>query len=363
MKIVIVGGSFAGFAALKLLKDVKNAEILLVSQSKKFWYNCAAPRLLVEPVLISDTVFDIKKYVEQKGAKFFHGKVVNIDFEEKQVKFENDEIEIYYDYLILATGTSSSMDAFKLGDCLDCADKTLNAIMELSREIEDSNDIVIIGGGTTGVETAGEIKYKYKEKNVSLYTGDVSPLASQSQKGGGGGGQAAETKLKQLGVKVVNNVLLERDYKPEPDSKHELIFNDGTSITADLFISTMGGKPLTNFLNSKYLDEKGFIKTDEYLRVTEGVIALGDVVSIGKQSLTDLTYSQLPVFKSTINHEIVSKKDSKLKAYNSGKTTLFVPIGKNGGIAIAYGIGLPSFMCKMTKCKNYFIPMAKQNVC
>ena len=38
----------------------------------------------------------------------------------------------------------------------------------VSKEIEKANDIVIIGGGPTGVEIAGEIAEKYKTKKIAI---------------------------------------------------------------------------------------------------------------------------------------------------------------------------------------------------
>ena len=40
--------------------------------------------------------------------------------------------------------------------------------LKVSQEIEKANDIVIIGGGATGVELAGEICDKYKMKKLVL---------------------------------------------------------------------------------------------------------------------------------------------------------------------------------------------------
>ena len=39
---------------------------------------------------------------------------------------------------------------------------------KVSQEIEKANDIVIVGGGATGVELAGEICDKYKMKKLTL---------------------------------------------------------------------------------------------------------------------------------------------------------------------------------------------------
>ena len=55
--------------------------------------------------------------------------------------------------------------------------------MEVSKEIEKANDIVIIGGGPTGVELAGEIGEKYKmKKMVIIQSNEILGGAELTQK-------------------------------------------------------------------------------------------------------------------------------------------------------------------------------------
>ena len=53
---------------------------------------------------------------------------------------------------------------------------------KVSQEIEKANDIVIVGGGATGVELAGEICDKYKMKKLVLIHSSQILVADFSQK-------------------------------------------------------------------------------------------------------------------------------------------------------------------------------------
>ena len=54
--------------------------------------------------------------------------------------------------------------------------------LEVSQEIEKANDIVIVGGGATGVELAGEICDKYKMKKLILIHSNQILVADFSEK-------------------------------------------------------------------------------------------------------------------------------------------------------------------------------------
>ena len=53
---------------------------------------------------------------------------------------------------------------------------------KVSQEIEKANDIVIVGGGATGVELAGEICDKYKMKKLVLIHSSQILVADFSEK-------------------------------------------------------------------------------------------------------------------------------------------------------------------------------------
>lgn len=60
---------------------------------------------------------------------------------------------------------------------------------------------------------------------------------------------------------------------------HELTLSNGEKLTADLYIPTFGMSPNTSYLDGKYLNTKGYVVVDEYLKVkgAQDVWAIGDV--------------------------------------------------------------------------------------
>ncbi|CUM57727.1 unnamed protein product [Debaryomyces tyrocola] len=326
--IVIIGGSYAGIIAAKSIfgrKD-QSVNVTLISSSTNAYFNVSTPRLIVEPDKIDKTLFPVektlKKYSNGVDYRFVLGDVVSTDFNNNCLIVENAKGRqtIDYDYLIVASGSRTDSPAFKLdGNYQD----TVDSIRKLNRSTKGAKTIIILGGGPTGVETAGELGYLFgKEKEIVLYTGLTGPLLQL------GSSKSATTvsKLTQLGVKVVNN---KKSTSFEENGSHsKVIFEDGSSEDADVVIPAYGLTPNSEFLDAKFLDSRGYLKTDEYLRVKghHNVLGLGDILSIGENTVVNIKYSQIAAFESVVDFEFFGNKNSKLKTYTPIKTTLGVPV-------------------------------------
>jgi len=76
----------------------------------------------------------------------------------------------------------------------------------------------------------------------------------------------------KLETKVKNSTHL-------PNGSHELILSTGEKLTTDMYIPTFGLIPNSSYLPSEFLDAKGYVIVDSYLKVlgTKDVWAIGDV--------------------------------------------------------------------------------------
>lgn len=177
-RVVILGAGFGGLrAAIVLGKKSKELGrrgygITLIDKNR---YHTYTP-LLYE---ISTTSKETANYLDLKSVatypaegvllgfpiEFIQGEVRNIDLANKKIELEDRQIE--YEYLILALGAETNFfdipglkeNALELKSFNDAL-KIRDAIWErvLSAESDEAVDIVIGGGGSTGVELAGEIQ-------------------------------------------------------------------------------------------------------------------------------------------------------------------------------------------------------------
>jgi NADH dehydrogenase FAD-containing subunit len=84
--------------------------------------------------------------------KVIHGTVES--FTNSQVTLV-DKTVISFDYLVIASGAMYD-SPWKI-QC-ESKDAGLKLLKDCSEKIKNSSDVVIIGGGPTGIETAAEIK-------------------------------------------------------------------------------------------------------------------------------------------------------------------------------------------------------------
>lgn len=169
--VVIVGGGFAGLTLAKRLRK-KRFRITLIDKNNyhqfaPLFYQVAAAQLVSNAILFPIRT-EIKPYPRNK---FIMGSALSVDTEKNILK--TDAGDISYDYLILSAGTNSNFfgmegvkqNAFGLKSVSDAL--TLrNHILQLFERANVCTDmekwrkmlnIVVVGGGPTGVEIAGAL--------------------------------------------------------------------------------------------------------------------------------------------------------------------------------------------------------------
>lgn len=349
--VVVIGGNFAGCHAVRTLYSISpDVEVTQVALSSHAYYNPVAPRLLVEPGLVDKAFFPLDEFVEKhlKGkGKFVHGTATkaNLDENEVEVKTAGGETQkIKYDFLVVASGTRSLDAGFKINQSYEEAKK---GIVEWSEKAKKAELILILGGGPTGVELAGELAHDFKKK-ITMYTGDKLPLAPANL------GKGAQAKLEKLGVEVVNGV---RYTKIEPSgSGYKVVFDNGGEKTFDLVLNLTVYKPYSDFLPENVKSKPGFLETDDRLVVKgyPNVFGLGDIVAGSGQSIVDLKMGQLPVFAATAKSDIF-KQLSRSKKYKPVRHTILVPISRNGGEGRLFGWWQPNFVVWLLKSRDFML--------
>src|SRR5260221_5201121 len=174
--IVIVGGGFGGLAAAKALRNT-SADIILIDRTnhhvfQPLLYQVATS--VLSPSQIGSPIRGILR--NQKNTTVVLGEVIGVDKDQKRVFVSNPDrqnVQIPYDYLILATGASQSyfghnefeqfaLGLKTLGDAVAIRQHVLQAF-ELAEAEEDPTrhrdllTFVLVGAGPTGVEMAGAL--------------------------------------------------------------------------------------------------------------------------------------------------------------------------------------------------------------
>lgn len=299
-RVVIIGGGFAG---ITLAGNLRNAPVQVVMFDKHN-YHTFQPLLYqvatggLEPDSIA---FPLRKaFAGQKNFFFRMAQVQRIDPAAKIVY--TDIGTASYDYLVLATGASTNFFGIKaLEDSamgMKSVPEALNLRSAILQAFEQANDeqdpiiraallkFVVVGGGPTGVETAGalaEIKTHvlpsdYPELDNSLMeihlieSGPelLGPMAPTSREG-------AYKALTGMGV----NVMLNTTVKDYDGFKLTTSAGDIEAVTV-IWAAGVKGNPVEGIDPAQILDRPNRVKVDEFSRVAghDGVFAIGDVAAM-----------------------------------------------------------------------------------
>jgi NADH dehydrogenase len=295
-RVVILG---AGFAGLQLAKGIRSSsfDITLIDQYnfhqfQPLFYQVATARL--EPSSIS---FPLRKvFQRQKNVHVRIGKVQAVKPDEKIVV--TDDCSFAYDYLVIATGCTSNFFGNKniekyaypmksTTEAITLRNRILlnfeDALSCSSDELEGIMNIVVVGGGPTGVEMAGalaEMKRNvlprdypdmdFSKLNIHLLEGGPSTLGPMSNKSQ----VKSKEYLERLGVKVWLNTIVQ-DY----DGK-TVQLKDGKTIRSNNLVWAAGvSGNVPPGIPQETLVRGNRIKVDVYNRMEQHpeVFAVGDV--------------------------------------------------------------------------------------
>ena len=295
-RVIIAGGGFGGINAAKSLRR-KGFQIVLFDKHN---YHTFQPLLYqvatagLQPDSIAGPLRSIFKGHDDFYFRLF--KITSINPEQKFVSTEGGDLS--YDYLIIAGGSrpnffgNQPIEQFSLP--LKSIPDALNLrsqFMQVLEQAEMSNDlakrqellsIVLVGGGPTGVETAGALaelrKYilpkdypalDFKEMKIYLIEGVSRLLPQMSEKAGA----RAKRDLEKLGVIVRLNTMVD-----SYDGKTIHLKNQEPIATSTVVWSAGVTSAAFPGLKTTWL-ERGRILTDENCRVlgSKDIFAIGDI--------------------------------------------------------------------------------------
>ena len=357
-RVVIVGGGFAGTRVAQDVARQRNlADVILIDRKAHFEVTYATLRAMVEPLTIGRRF--AKKYADFVRGDFIHGTVVDINM--KEVILDNGRT-VPYDYAVISSGSYyRTLPILKPSAAMTLEDRERQFEDEFTK-LTEARSILIIGGGTVGVELAGEIADTFPAKNIRLVHGTNRLLDMLKLKAG----RIAEKELRKLGVEIIFNEMLEQ---ADTDGKSFVSKTTGTSYTADIVYVCIGVSIDTAFMKSHYtssLTERGAIKVDQYLRVkgTDNLFAIGDCNDFPESKLGYLADKQGAFTAKNVIRLLRAGEPShvKLRQYKPHSMLSLVTIGRRAGI-IQIPIGVFQNKLIMSfKQKEIFITRALKHV-
>jgi NADH dehydrogenase FAD-containing subunit len=240
-QILILGAGYAGLmAALRLSGKTKdlNVQLTLVDASPVF---IQRPRLHHVAVDQHVPEMAIKDLIRGTRIHFLEGWVAGIDpfAHQVEVQIDGEARTLGYDYLVYGLGSQvdrSSVPgvrqhAYALDPSGPKGASDLRAVLKSHQGL--SKQLVVVGGGATGIEVAAEVKGVYPNLDVSLITADEF---------GSFKGPRLERHFRQAfqqqGIEVIENKTVRGVHQ------QSIELTDGVSFPADITIWAGGFRAL-----------------------------------------------------------------------------------------------------------------------
>lgn len=345
--IIILGMGIGGFETFvrlrKLLRRVGlKKTITIVDQNPYFIYTPLLHEVATGSVLPNHASFPLEKTTGDHDT-FIQGKVAHIDPEKKIVRIGDNTIS--FDYCVVALGSTIQYYNIPHAEKHTYHVRTLQAATHLKQHLYETIErkktinIIVVGGGPTGVEVAGQfayIKKREKDKQVTITVIQSAPTLLpaydlQMQ-------QLAEKKLRKKGV----NVLFGSSVQAVDDSSVTL--ENGTKIPSDITVWTAGFQNV----GVCYLDDKFCLKerivVDDHLTIPDhsSIYALGDI-ALAKDPKTGELYPQMAQVADVeadyvARHLVRTIRGKKNRPFGFRSRGDLIPIGAWDGIGQIAGI-------------------------
>ena len=289
-QVVIVGAGFGGLACAKKLRKSRSCRVTLIDRNPYQLFSPLLYQVATASLPEDDIAFPIR--TAYREVQFVRGEVSNIDTTAKTLAMSNGKT-ISYDDLILAVGSEGatygipgvSENTFQMKSVHDARD-IRRSLLRTYEDVEDGLlplerlNVVIVGGGPTGVELAGAVSELQRE--IKREFEHIAPKATVTLLEAGprllpsfhpNSSKYTQKKLTQMGVQVLVDAAV-----TEATSR-SLRLKDGKEIIAGTKIWAAGvvAPPHWKFLGET--DRGNRIKVNANLQLSDSIWVIGDAAS------------------------------------------------------------------------------------
>lgn len=354
--VVIVGGGFAGVKLARELAGAEGVTMTFISDQLNFRYSPALYRTATghrnkeSSVPLKMLVGDIP------NLHLIHARVVKID-RDKQIITTGGDTEYDYDYAVFALGVVTSFFGIEGLDKFAYGIKSIEEVDHLRAHIHEQllnnhaleKHYVVVGGGPTGVELAGALRYylsrmakrhniKRHKVHIDLIEAADRVLPNASIKAS----RLARRRLQKLGVKVKTNC------RVRSETETTLVAGN-QSIPTHTVIWTAGvtNNPFYKANPDQFrFDDHGKIIVDGYLRVDDHTFVIGDNAATPYSGLALTAIHNAGYVADYLKR---TAHDKNIPAYHPFQPISAVPVGPRWSVVQWRGRTFGGFIASLVR--------------
>ena len=284
MKIVVIGGGAAGMMfSTQYKKANPNDEVFLFEKSSYVaWAGCPTPYFIADELKKSDVLHGTPGDFIGGGVNVkIHHKVTGIDFQDKTLNVEGEEINgvFGYDKLVIAVGAKSfipnisgySKDLTNVFT-LSHAEEAFKIKDYLTENKDKLKKAVVVGAGFIGLETAEAFNKKGLNVTIIEKAGEILPSFSEKLKAG------VYKEIENRGISPKLNAGV-TEIVSQNGKASAVKLDNGEIIDFDIALFSIGITPNIDFIPKNLKTDQGkIVVNDKFETNLPDVYAIGDCI-------------------------------------------------------------------------------------
>jgi NADH:ubiquinone reductase (H+-translocating) len=376
-RVVIIGAGFGGLKAAQVLSK-QPVQVTLIDKNNYHTFTPLLYQVATCGLDVGAVAYPVRSiFRDVPNVGFLLGEVSAIDYEKQSVTVKAATGEIRqepYDYLLIAAGSKTNYfgkesierNSFGLRDLND-AIAIRHHILKLFEKAAWTTDsaerdalmtLVVVGGGATGLETAGALHELYNnvldkeydkrgnlDVRVILLEGTenvLPPYPNRLRK-------AARRQLESLGVEVKTEAFV------DTVTENQITLRDGTVINTHTIVWATGivGSPLAEMLDVE-LERGAKLPVKRTMEVIgrENIFAVGDMIHLLQPNGKDTYPGLIPVAQQqaevAANNILRAIKGQRFEEFKYNDKGIMATIGRRRAVAWLFNrIPLSGFLAWM----------------
>ncbi len=365
-RVAVIGAGFAGLSAVKQLAGA-GLSVTLIDQRPYATFQPLLYQVATGGLNAGDITYPIRNFLTRRhGVRFVCDRVTEIDHDHSVISTADGQ-QLGYDYVIIANGVSTNhfgipgaaehaVGIYTRSDALQVRDRMFGLLEDAARSgSTEPSTVVIVGGGATGIEMAGNLAElrdhglpnSYPEldagqlKIILVEAGGqlLAPFAPSLQRYGLG-------QLRRRGVDVRLQTPI---VQIGPDAVR---FADDTELPASLVIWTAGVRGSAESAEWRLpRNRAGRILVDRSLQVPgkPEVFAVGDAAVIEANPLPQLAQPALQSGRHAARQIIRLERDQPTRPFRYFDKGIMATIGEGSAVVeVPFGLKITGLLAWFT---------------